>query len=98
MKGGSYDVCGASFSIDRRIVLSLVCRNFCNVVCRQVAVELHGEALARIHAATGTRPKMQFAAVHESLGVMSDLSRRFRADTGESDREAGVNRASSRLS
>jgi hypothetical protein len=37
-KGGSHDTCGASFSIDRRIVLSLVRDDFRVLVCRQVAI------------------------------------------------------------
>jgi hypothetical protein len=44
-KGGTYDKCCASFSICRRIALSLVCRDRIGLFCRQVAIWLLREAL-----------------------------------------------------
>ena len=53
-----------------------LCRDFCDVVCRQIAVKLHREALARIHRA-GTRREMPFGQFAvDALWHLTDIRRR----------------------
>jgi hypothetical protein len=72
-KGGSHDKCCASFSLCRRVVLSLVRRDRAGLFCRQVAIWLLREAL--------NEPWIKFTSnamrLSELMGLMDEIPRMF---------------------